>query len=141
MAHKFNVIGAYAELIARAALHANGWKSVGSCDASEAHDIQARHPTTDEWVTFQCKTINVRDDRRGELKVPGKKSNGNVYTKSDADMFIGVLVGVADGPRVWTFANREITEYWGPQSGVGKEWTELPLNLDRATLHGAVVVG
>ncbi|MCY8472405.1 hypothetical protein [Bacillus halotolerans] len=131
MAHLTEVVGKYSELIARAALMASGWEAISKAETEEPFDISARDPGTGAWCTFQVKTIAIRDDRNGELKVNGRKGNGKPYIKSDADYFIGVLVGGGDGPKAWMFENRGITEYWGPQSGEGKRWIEMDLDFRR----------
>lgn len=131
MAHITEVVGKYSELIARAALIANGWEAVSKSETDESFDISARDPLTKEWKTFQCKTIRTRDDRKGELVVYAKNGRGVPYEKSDADYIIGVLGNEGEAPRVWYFENRGIGEYWASEARASKRWVELPIALNR----------
>ncbi|WP_082926847.1 hypothetical protein [Paenibacillus tuaregi] len=126
-------------MTARLALMSNGW-TVATTDTDESFDIVARDPVSRAWKTFQVKTIKVRTDRRGDLVVNGRKGNGEPYTLSETDYFIGVM-GSEDGglPTVYVFENNEQSEYWATETSAERRWVRLPIELDRATY--AVNVG
>ncbi|KJR67819.1 hypothetical protein [Bacillus velezensis] len=130
MAHKAEDTGKYSELIARAALLASGWQAVSTSETEEAFDISAKDPLSGEWKTFQVKTIYDRK-KRGSLIVQARKSDRTPYKLDEVDYFIGVLIGRGPVPTVWMFENRELTEYWGPQSKDGKRWVRMDLNFRR----------
>lgn len=94
------------ELKARVALLENGW-DVSLPALRESHDLEARNPQTGENVRIQVKTVYTRDDRKGELVVFARKSDGKAYSAEDCDYFIGV-----HGDDVYMFKNRGLTEYW-----------------------------
>lgn len=119
--------------MARLALLAGGWK-VHTSDTDEAYDILATDPVNGEHYRIQVKTIRQRNDRGGELVVYAKKGNGEPYTKSDADMIIGVWAENGEVPRVFMFENREIGEYWASEASATERWIELKITLDRTIL-------
>jgi len=131
-AHVTEVTGKYVELIARAALMANGW-TVHTSETEEAYDILATCPTSAEHFRIQVKTIQQRDTekRKGELVVHAKKGNRSIYAKSEVDYFIGVWAADSTIPRVYMFENREIGEYWASEARASERWIELPLAFDR----------
>jgi hypothetical protein len=131
MAHITETVGKYSELIARAALMANGWEAVSKSETEEPFDISARDPLTHEWKTFQCKTIRRRADRNNELVIYARNSRGNAYEQSDADYIIGVLGEDGELPRIWFFENRGLGEYWASEARASKRWVELSLALNR----------
>lgn len=135
MAHMTEVVGKYSELIARAALTANGWSAVSKPDTEESFDFSARDPLTGDWKTFQCKTIRKRDDRKNELVIYARNGRGKAYEQSDADYIIGVLGEDGEVPRVWFFENRGLTEYWSTEARASKRWVELPIGLNRGMLN------
>lgn len=131
MAHVTEVVGTQSEMTARLALLSAGWITA-TTDTDEAFDIVARDPVNREWKTFQVKTIRKRMDRGGDLVVYARKKNGETYTQSDADYFIGVLGAEGDElPRVYMFENRGLTEYWATEARADKRWVSLPIALDR----------
>ncbi|MED3649987.1 hypothetical protein [Heyndrickxia sporothermodurans] len=132
MAHTTESVGKYSELIARAALLANGWGAVSKSETEESFDISARDPLNGDWKTFQVKTIRKRDDRNGELVIYARNGRGDAYEQSDADYIIGVLGENGEIPRVWMFENRGLTEYWASEARASKRWVELSIFLDRS---------
>lgn len=112
------------------ALLANGY-IVSKPSTTEPHDLLATDPLNDESFKVQVKTIHVRADRGGDYVVFARKGDGTPYTKSDADYFIGVLVGEGNAPRVYMFENREFGEYWASEARASKRWVELSIALDR----------
>lgn len=132
MAHVTEVVGRYSEVIAVAALMANGWQCVSKPETDERFDLSAIDPLTGEWKTFQVKTIRRRSDRNNELVVYAKNGNGEPYGQSDADYIVGVLVDDGELPRVWMFENRGISEYWASEARASKRWIELPIAFDRS---------
>lgn len=130
MAHITEVVGKYSQVIAKAALMANGWE-VAETETDETYDFVARDPVDREWYTFQCKTIRKRSDRNNELVVYAKNGRGIPYAKTDADYIIGVLGEEGEIPRVWYFENVGCGEYWASDAGASKRWVELPLWLNR----------
>jgi len=129
-AHVTEVTGRYAELIARAALLANGW-TVHTSDTDEAYDILATDPLSGGHYRIQVKTIRQRTDRGNELVVYAKKGNGEVYTKADADYILGVLANNGTTPRVFMLENRSLTEYWASEAKASERWIELDVACDR----------
>ncbi|MCM3784359.1 hypothetical protein M3231_15350 [Neobacillus mesonae] len=130
MAHQTEITGTYSELIARAALLANGW-TVYEPETAEAHDILARDPLSGAYVKIQVKTIRQRSDRNGELVVYAKKGNGEPYAKSDTDYIVGIWAANGEVPRVYMFENRELGEYWASETSASERWVEMPIALDR----------
>lgn len=134
MAHQSERTGKYSELIARAALLANGW-TVHTSETDEAYDILATDPFNGAHVKIQVKTIRQRMDRGGDLVVYAKKGNGTAYDRADADYIIGVLPDSGNVPRIYMFENRLLGEYWCSEARASDRWIELPIVLDRAALN------
>lgn len=134
MAHQSEITGKYSELIARAALLANGW-TVHTSETDEAYDILATDPFNGAHVKIQVKTIRQRMDRGGDLVVYAKKGNGTAYDRADADYIIGVLPDSGNVPRIYMFENRLLGEYWCSEARASERWIELPIVLDRAALN------
>jgi hypothetical protein len=132
MAYKTETVGKFSELIAMASLMANGWNAVGKPETEEAFDISARDPLTNDFKTFQVKTMKVRDDRNGELVVQARNGRGKAYSKSEVDYIIGVLGADGEIPRVWIFENNGQQEYWATEASAAKRWVELSLTLNRS---------
>ena len=138
MAHITEAIGTYSQLIAKAALHANGW-IVAETETTESFDFVAKDPLTGEWKTFQCKTIRRRADRNNELVIYATKGDGKTrYSKSDADYIIGVLGSEGELPRIFFFENEGLSEYWATEARASKRWVELPLVFNREIYEEAV---
>ncbi|PAK29598.1 hypothetical protein CJ467_14465 [Bacillus velezensis] len=131
MAHKAEDTGKYSELIARATLLASGWQAVSTSETEEPFDVSAKDPLSGEWKTFQVKTIIVRKKRGNKRIVQARKHDGTPYMLDEVDYFIGVEIGTGTAPTVWMFENRELKEYWGPQSKDGKRWVRMDLNFRR----------
>ncbi|MDQ0270771.1 hypothetical protein [Cytobacillus purgationiresistens] len=135
MAYTTESVGKYSELIARAALLANGWSAVSTSETEESFDVSARDPLTGDWKTFQVKTIRKRDDRRGELVIYARNGQGKAYSQSDADYIIGVLGENGEMPRVWLLENRGLQEYWATEARASQRWVELSIALDRGVFE------
>jgi hypothetical protein len=131
MAHISEVVGKYSELTAQLALIANGYK-VSQPSMAEPYDLKAEEPLTGEELKVQVKTIRKRTDRGGELVVYATNGRGETYTKSDVDVFIGVLGEEGEVPRVFMFENRSIKEYWATEARAVERWVELPIWLNRS---------
>ena len=87
----------------------------------EPYDLVAKPPDSDSWLKIQCKTIRVRNDRRGQLVVYARKGNGDTYKREECDYIVGV-----HGDDTYLILNREISEYWKPEIvKEGYEWTKL----------------
>jgi len=130
LAHLSEVVGIYSQLIAKAALLANGW-IVGEPETAEPFDFWARDPITGQTRTFQCKTIFRRPDRNNDYVMRSKNGRGNPYSKSDVDFIIGVTGDEMEPLRVFYAENEERTEMWAAASKIDKKWTELPIRLNR----------
>lgn len=130
MAHITEITGKYSELIAKAALLANGW-TVHESVTDESYDILATDPISGVHVKIQVKTIRQRHDRGGELVVYAKKGNGTAYDRADADYIVGVWAINGEVPRVYMFENRMLGEYWASEAAAAERWIELPIGLDR----------
>jgi hypothetical protein len=141
LAHITEITGKYSELIARAALLANGWR-VHTSDTEEPYDILATDPVSGDHVRIQVKTIRQRHDRKkadgtSDLVVYAKKGNGTAYDRADADYFVGIWSADGETPRVYMFENRLLTEYWASEAAAAQRWVELPIALDRTTFSEA----
>lgn len=130
MAHQSERTGKYSELIARAALLANGW-TVHTSETDESYDILATDPLSGAHVKIQVKTIRQRLDRGGDLVVYAKKGNGTAYDRADADLIVGVWAENGEIPRVFMFENRMLGEYWCAEARAAERWVELSIALDR----------
>ncbi|CAM2954267.1 hypothetical protein PASE110613_09370 [Paenibacillus sediminis] len=130
-AHVSEITGKYSELIARAALLANGW-TVHRAETDESYDILATDPVSGDHVKVQVKTIRQREDRGGDLVVYAKKGNGTAYDRADADYIVGVWAADGEVPRVYMFENRLLTEYWCAEARAAERWVELPIAFNRA---------
>ncbi|MFD1270663.1 hypothetical protein ACFQ3Y_24950 [Paenibacillus motobuensis] len=135
MAHISERTGKYSELIARAALLANGW-TVHTSETDESYDILATDPVNGEHVKIQVKTVRRRSDRErndgtADLVVYARKGNGTAYDRADADYVVGVWAENGEVPRVFMFENRMLSEYWCSEARAAERWIELPIALDR----------
>lgn len=131
MAHITEAVGIYSQVIAKAALIANGY-IVAESETAEPFDIVAKDPINNEWAQYQVKTIRKRADRDNQLVVYATKGNGNSYSKSEAKYIIGVLGEESEVPRVFMFENRNIKEYWATEARASKRWVELPIWMNRS---------
>lgn len=130
-AHISEIVGTYSELIAQAALLANGWR-VHESKTAEAYDILATDPLSGAHVKIQVKTVRQRMDRGGDLVVYARKGSGTAYDHSDADYLVGVWAQDGAIPRVFMFENRLLGEYWASEARASERWIELPIALDRS---------
>jgi len=117
-------IGRHSELLAQTALLANGWTVLESI-VPAPFDIAVTKRGDNRICRIQVKTV-IKRLKNGiwYYVVKGKKNNGNVYTKQDCDVFIGVYENA-----VWLLDNREISEYMIRCDEVAEKWTELPTTL------------
>lgn len=134
IAHTSEIVGKYSQVIAKAALMAGGFE-VAETETDESYDFVAKDPVNGRWITLQCKTIRIRSDRNNEMVVYAKKGDGQPYTKSEADMIIGVLATNGEIPRVFYFENEVKGEYWASEASASKRWVELPIAIDRTSFH------
>ena len=119
-------IGRHSELLAMAALIADGW-SVSEPTVPEAHDLEAKKYVGNEKITLdiQVKTIKKRvRDGVDYYVIRGLKNNGSVYGQSDCDAFIGIVDG-----EVYMTPNRCLTEYWVRVDEADGKWRKLPLTI------------
>lgn len=138
-AHITEVVGTYSELIAQAALLANGWR-IHESKTAEAYDILATDPLSGAHVKVQVKTIRQRMDRGGDLVVYAKKGNGTTYDHSEADYIVGVWAQDGVVPRVYMFENRLIGEYWASEARASERWVELDIAFSRSVYSAEVAV-
>ena len=123
-----STIGRHSELLAMAALLADGW-SVSEPTVPEAHDLLASK--NGQQMRIQVKTIKQREkDSVPYYVIRGLKNNREVYSLSDCDAFIGVV-----GEHVYLAENRCLSEYWAKVSEVDEKWRYLPLKI---TEKGAI---
>lgn len=116
-------IGRHSELLAMAALIANGW-SVSEPTVPEAYDLLAYKDGL--TVRAQVKTIKQRTrDGIDYYVIRGLKNSGQVYSLADCDVFIGVI-----GDSVYMTTNREISEYWVRADEVDDRWTKLAIQIN-----------
>lgn len=119
-------IGRHSELLAMAALIANGW-SVSEPTVPEAHDLEAKKYVDGVKVALdiQVKTIKKRNrDGVDYYVIRGQKNSGETYTLSDCDAFIGIVDGT-----VYLTPNREISEYWIKADEADLKWQKLSLTI------------
>lgn len=136
MAHQSERTGKYSELIARAALLANGW-TVHTSETDEPYDILATDPLSGAHVKIQVKTIRQRMDRGGDLVVYARKGNGTAYDRAEVDYVVGIWAENGETPRVFMFENRMCGEYWASEARAAERWVELSIALDRELFSGA----
>jgi hypothetical protein len=124
MAHETVTKGRHAELVALAALLANGW-TVMEPTAPDAFDLGITRPGWTEFKRVQVKSARLRNkDGADWIVVTGAKNNGQPYSIEEADYFIGVYDGVA-----YMFPNRLITEYWVKPAELSAKWTRLDASI------------
>lgn len=115
-------VGRISELLAMAALIANGW-AVSEPSVPEAYDLKAEKDGVE--IKVQVKTIKERTIGRIDYYViRGQKNSGRVYSLSDCDVFIGVI-----GDAVYMTDNREIGEYWIRADKADDRWTRLAIQI------------
>lgn len=118
-----STIGRHSELLAMAALLADGW-SVSEPTVPEAHDLIAVRG--DESLRIQVKTIKLREKEGVPYYViRGLKNSGATYMKSDCDAFIGVV-----GMRVFLTKCEGLTEYWVRVDHGEEKWKEISITIN-----------
>lgn len=124
-----STIGRHSELLAMAALLADGW-SVSEPAVPESHDLLASKDG--QTIRIQVKTIKQRTrDNIDYYVIRGLKNSGQVYDESDCDAFIGVV-----GEHVFFTDCRGISEYWVRADDVFNKWQYLPLKItEKGALH------
>lgn len=116
-------IGRHSELLAMAALIADGWV-VHEATTPEAYDLIAIKDGV--YIRAQVKTIKQRE--KGGVPyyvIRGLKNNGQAYDLSDCDAFIGVV-----GGRVFLTRCEGLTEYWVRAEHVGEKWKEISITIN-----------
>ena len=117
-----STIGRHSELLAMAALLADGW-SVSEPTVPAAHDLVAEKDG--RTLKIQVKTIKQRErSGRPYYVIRGLKNNGQVYGKADCDAFIGVV-----GDHLYLVACEDQSEYWCGIDEVSEKWRYLPLKI------------
>lgn len=115
-----STIGRHSELLAMAALLADGW-SVSEPTVPSAHDLVAEKDG--RTLKIQVKTIKQRErSGRPYYVIRGLKNNGQVYGKADCDAFIGVV-----GDCVYMIPCTGLSEMWCGVDEVHDKWDSLPL--------------
>lgn len=124
MAHDSATKGRHAELIAIAALMANGW-TVLEPAVPDVFDLGITRPGWTKFKRVQVKTARLRQkDGVSWVVVNGSRNNGKVYTPDEVDYFIGIYDGVA-----YMFKNRVISEYWVKPAEIDERWTRLEVSI------------
>lgn len=137
MAHSTEIVGKYSEIVAEMALMANGY-DVSRPTMTQPYDLKAEDPLNGREVKIQVKTIKRRIRNGIESLVVYARRNGNAYSHSEADLFIGVLVDDGVPPRVWMFENRGLKEYWSNENRAENRWVELTTSMDRSIIEVGV---
>ena len=120
-------VGRHSELLAMAALIADGW-CVHEATTPESHDLLISKPVgvLTQYQRIQVKTIVTRErDGHKYYVIRGLKNSGQAYSTADCDAFIGVVDG-----RVFMTDNRGISEYWVLAEEVADKWWELPVRIN-----------
>lgn len=117
--------GRHAELIAIAALLANGF-TVMEPTAPDVFDLGITRPGSNQFWRVQVKNARhrVKDDEEW-IVVNGTRSNGEYYSENEVDYFIGVHDGVA-----YMFKNRGLSEYWCKPTELDEKWTKLDASIE-----------
>lgn len=126
-------VGRHSELLAMAALIADGW-CVHEATTPEAHDLLASKTVGNltQYQRIQVKTIVTRErDGHKYYVIRGLKNSGVPYTVADCDAFIGVIDG-----RVYLTACTGLTEYWVKAEEVAEKWRELPIKINQTEANG-----
>lgn len=124
MAHDSATKGRHAELLAIAALMANGW-TVLEPAVPDVFDLGITRPGWTRFKRVQVKTARLRQkDGVSWVVVSGARNNGKVYTPDEVDYFIGIYDGVA-----YMFKNRGISEYWAKPAEIDERWTKLDVSI------------
>lgn len=111
--------GVHSQIIAKAALVANGWE-VAEPEAPEVYDLVAKCPVTGEWFEFQVKTLRYRENRGGALVLPAVRGGNRPYDVDEFDFYLGV----APDNRVYMVENTGKWEYSVVPGSIDR-WTEL----------------
>jgi len=128
--------GRHAELLAMAALMANGW-TVSEPTLPEAFDLSIKRNGDKQTFYVQVKTASLRDEERynGEWVITkGAKSNGTPYSKDEVDYFIAIFQG-----EVYMFPNLVQREYWVRPWELSESWTKLNIGIHAETTKSEAV--
>lgn len=120
-----NIKGKHAELLVQTAFMANGYE-VSEPISPQPYDLVVRRGNDDVRLV-QVKTAFLRDEKRYGGKyvvVRGHKSNKDVYTRNEVDLFAAVWDG-----EVYIFPNREVSEYWCRPEELTKKWRKISLEI------------
>lgn len=115
--------GAYSQLIASAALIANGWQ-VAEPIVPEVFDYLAKEPGGNEWLPVQVKTARWRASRNSWV-VSGTRSSGDAYQPED----VRYMVGVCGDGNVFIFDCVGYKEYWATPGKISK-WLTVTTEFD-----------
>jgi hypothetical protein len=118
MASETSIKGAHSQLIATAALMANGY-SVSVPTFEDSHDLVIFDPIAKTHLKAQVKTIHYRKDK-GYFVVFSRKNDGTAYTREEADVIIGVY-----GAQVYLIPNNSQQEYWSKPNEASVKWRQL----------------
>lgn len=112
--------GRFAELLGESFLLAKGWVVLEPV-TPEPFDFAIMLPGSSTVRKAQVKTARVRYKNDVPYAVVrGVKNNGDVYTKSEADFFVGIVDGT-----VFILENRELSEYWCRIDEIQNKWATL----------------
>ena len=112
--------GRFAELISESLLLSKGWVVLEPI-TPEAFDFAIMLPNSSRIRKAQVKTARIR--YKNDIPyavVKGAKNSGDIYTKEEADFFVGMVNG-----HIFTLENREISEYWVKLDEIHEKWTTL----------------
>lgn len=118
--------GTHSELLAKAALIANGYKVLEPTSPYEPYDLAFRSGSETKYV--QVKTAYMRDDERfvGEwIIVRGIRNNNKVYKLDEVDYFITIWKN-----KCYMFPNKEQKEYWFREQKLLEETIYLPIEVE-----------
>lgn len=121
-----NVKGRYSEVVATAALLANGYQVM----EPTSPDIYDLGVTRKEWGNYYLR-VQVKSARHRVkdgcewIVVNATRNNRQIYTKDEVDAFIGVYDGVA-----YMFRNKEQSEYWCKPAELGEKWARLDASIE-----------
>jgi hypothetical protein len=116
MASVSTIKGEHSNLIAQAALLANGF-GVAKPVYEDTHDLVITTPAG-ELLRAQVKSIYLRLDKPSPYYVVySRKHNGSPYTVEEAQIIIGVYHN-----EVYLIKNIENQEYWSKPEEADKKW-------------------
>lgn len=120
-------LGRHSELIAICALLANGY-TVWEPAVPESADLAITKHGDNRMVRIQVKTLYFREDKGGPYYVlKATRGKGQLYTKDDCEIFIGVTLN----NEAYLVENDGVQgEYWCKTTELEKKWTRLTTRLE-----------